>query len=203
MVNRTKYVIIGLSGKRGSGKDELARKLAPYGWEKVSFAEELKQRTRDDFNLTVEHTDGKLKEVPCGFINDGGRELTPRDIMTMCGKYYRSIDPMFWVKSAFRRVNKLDGLIDVHKIVVTDVRFENEVRSLREHGAFIVRINRPLALNIYKIPLNDISETGLDNYTFDYVIPEERNIDFADLEREAKALNDMYSPKAAEVVFKI
>lgn len=198
----TKYVIIGLSGKRGSGKDALAAKLAPYGWSKVSFAEELKQRTREDFKLTVDHTDGNLKEMPCGFINDEGKKLTPRDIMTLCGKYYRSIDPLFWVKSAFRKLENL-APVEIRKIVVTDVRFANEVAALRNHGAFIARINRDPALNIYKIALDDISETELDNYTFDYVIPQERNIDFADLEREAKALDDLYSPKAAEVIFKI
>lgn len=187
----TKYVILGLSGKRGSGKDALASKLAPLGWERVSFADELKKKIRLDFNLTSEQTDGKLKETPCGYINEDGVELTPRDIMTLCGKYYRAIDPMFWVKQAFKHVN--ESVSDVtRKIVVTDVRFTNEVEYLRDRGAFIVRIDRDPALNIYKIPLTDFTETSLDNYTFDYKITADHNVDFADLEREAKALDEKY-----------
>lgn len=194
----TKYIILGLSGKRGSGKDALYSKLAPLGWDRVSFADELKKKIRQDFNLTIEQTDGKLKETPCGYINEEGVELTPRDIMTLCGKYYRSIDPMFWVKQAFKSLNDLDNSftkadeVSVRKIVVTDVRFKNEVEYLKDRGAFIIRIDRDPALNIYKIPLTDFTETSLDNYNFDHKITADRNVDFADLEREAKALDDKY-----------
>lgn len=198
----SKYITLGLSGKRGSGKDALASKLIALGWEKVSFAGELKQRVRDDFNLTVEHTDGSLKEVPCGYINDEGKELTPRDIMTTCGQYYRSIDPMFWVKSAFRRVtkNEIEG---IRKLVVTDVRFPNEANFLRQHGAIMIRLNRYPALNIYKTELNNISETSLDNYSFDCIIPPENNVDLADLERHAKYFDELFTPKAIEVSFAV
>ena len=198
----SKFVIIGLSGKRGSGKDALANKLIALGWEKVSFAGELKQRVRDDFNLTVEQTDGALKEVPSGYINETGTELTPRDIMTTCGQYYRSIDPMFWVKSAFRRVvrNEVEG---TRKLVVTDVRFPNEANFLRQHGAIMVRLNRYPKLNIYKTELNNISETSLDTYSFDWTIPPENNIDLTDLERHAKSFDDLFTPKAIEMSFAI
>src|SRR5260221_726399 len=143
-----KYAIVGLSGKRGSGKDALSSKLIPLGWERVSFADELKKKIRQEFGLTVEQTDGPLKETPCGYRNEEGVELTPRDIMTACGKYYRSIDPMFWVKQAFLPLNDFaefhshNPVTLVRKLVVTDVRFLNEVGFLRKNEANIVRINR-------------------------------------------------------------
>jgi len=204
-----KYTIVGLSGKRGSGKDELSKKLAPLGWERISFADELKKKIRQEFGLTVEQTDGHLKETPCGYRNEEGVELTPRDIMTLCGKYYRSIDPMFWVKQAFRPLNDFAELhsnnptVLVRKLVVTDVRFLNEVGFLRKHDSHIVRINRLPELNIYKTQLNDYTETSLDNYSFDYTISAHRNIDFADLEREAKYIDHLYGSDAREVRFNI
>lgn len=203
-----KYSIIGLSGKRGSGKDELSKKLAPLGWERVSFADELKHKIREEFNLTTEQTDGKLKETPCGYKNEAGVELTPRDIMTLCGKYYRSVDSMFWVKQAFKRVSLLDSQYCnigdvVKKIVVTDVRFTNEVEFLKSHGAHIIRISRLPELNIYKTQINDYTETSLDNYNFDYNISAHRNIDFADLEREAKYIDNLYGSQSEEVKFNL
>ena len=200
-----KYSIIGLSGKRGSGKDALASKLIPLGWERISFADELKHKIRDEFGLTTEQTDGKLKETPCGYKNEEGVELTPRDIMTLCGKYYRSVDSMFWVKQAFKRVSEKGfGASDLtRKLVVTDVRFNNEVIFLKNLGAHIVRIARPQELNIYKTIINDYTETSLDNYNFDHVIPADRNIDFPDLEREAKLIDEIYGSLASEVSFKL
>lgn len=204
-----KYAIVGLSGKRGSGKDELSKKLAPLGWERISFADELKRKISEEFGLTPEQINGPLKETPCGYFNEEGVELTPRDIMTACGKYYRSIDPMFWVKQAFRPLNKYadehanDPIIKVRKLVVTDVRFLNEVGFLRKHNAHIVRINRLPELNIYKTLINDYTETSLDNYNFDYTISAHRNIDFADLEREARYIDHLYGNDAREVRFNI
>jgi len=204
-----KYTIVGLSGKRGSGKDELSKKLAPLGWERVSFADELKRKLREEFGLTIEQTDGKLKETPCGYFNEEGVELTPRDMMTLCGKYYRSIDGMFWVKQAFKRISALDDQHQnlpqdiIRQLVVTDVRFLNEVAFLKAHTAHIVRIERRPDLNIYKTIINDYTETSLDNYNFDQVIPADRNIDFADLEREAKRIDELYGSQSYEVKFKL
>src|SRR5690242_8685342 len=193
----TKFIIVGLSGKRGSGKDELSKKLYPLGWERWSYADELKRKIREEFGLTIEQTDGTLKEIPTQYVNEQGKALTPRDIMTLCGAYYRAIDPLYWVKVVFKRLNEtsfqtLNAVVHTRKIVITDVRFPNEVEYLKREGAKIIRINRPQHLNIYKVPITDHTETQLDNYEFDYVIPAEKNIDFSDLEREAKIINDSY-----------
>lgn len=204
----TKFVIIGLSGKRGSGKDALSKKLYPFGWERYSFADELKRKIREEFGLTVEQTDGDLKEVPTKYMNEEGKYLTPRDIMTLCGQYYRAIDPLYWVKQVFKRLHEtsfqtLNPIVQTRKIVITDVRFPNEVLCLAKQGGKIIRINRPQELNIYKKPLNDFSETQLDNHTFDYVIPAEKNVDFADLEREARLIDEMFKHEAREVDFNL
>ncbi len=198
-----KYVIVGLSGKRGSGKDALSKKLAPLGWVRVSFADELKRRVRKDFKLSKEHTDGKLKEQPTKYVNAEGKVLTTRDIMGLCGTYFRAVDPMFWVKQVFKRLDVKSKKNVVKKLVITDVRFPNEARFLRKNGAVIVRIERNPKLNIYKKKLKDHTETQLDNYKFDYKIPMERNVNFADLEREANVVDKKFGNRVIKIKFKL
>lgn len=57
--------------------------------------------------------------------------------------------------------------------VITDVRFPNEAKSIKERGGIIIRVNRYTGLKD-----NHISETALDNYNdFDYVIDNNGTID--------------------------
>src|SRR4051812_35406072 len=103
-----KYTVIGLSGKRGSGKDTLAAQMAPLGWQRLAFADVLKERCREDFGLTKDQTDGVLKESPTSYKRTDGSMLTPRDIMIRCGLYFRSIDPLYWVKKVFQQLDQAD-----------------------------------------------------------------------------------------------
>ncbi len=175
--------LIGVSGKRGSGKDTLANYLVrTYGFTKLSFAALLKQHVRDFFGMTVEHTDGPLKEIV-----DERYSKSPRQIMIAIGQFYRSFDPDFWIKAAFKD-------IDPNKdYVISDLRFKNEANYLRNvQGATIVRLNRYKNLNIYgSEEINDISETDLDDYVFDLVIPTERNVDLKDIASTADLINSM------------
>lgn len=50
--------------------------------------------------------------------------------------------------------------------IITDCRFPNEAQAVKDKGGIIIRIDRP-GVN----PINDHpSETGLDNWKFDYKI---------------------------------
>jgi len=164
--------IVGISGKRGSGKDTLAARFIARGWAKLSFASTLKAHVREFFDMTIEQTDGALKETV-----DSRYGVTPRQIMIDVGQFYRRFDPLFWVKKA---TSKLDS---EGKYIVSDLRFINEANHLRSMGASLVRLNRRRDLNIYKEEINDISETELDNYEhFDVVVPEDKNVNLGDLE---------------------
>lgn len=174
-------VILGISGKRGSGKSLLAKFLTEIGWREVSFAAALKRRVREDFALTMEQTDGSEKEKATNYLRfhrtpTGERDYmhwTPRKIMIEYGQFFRSVDPDFWVKQAWRQIEQIPKDTP---IVIPDVRFLNEVQFLKDRGAMIIRLERDQNLNIYKGYLNDASECELDNYKgFSMIVPAEEN----------------------------
>lgn len=180
-------ILIGISGKRGTGKTLLASFLKQqYGFVDMPFAEELKTGVRCDFGLTKAHTDGALKELP---LPNG---FTPREIMIRYGQFFRQFDKNWWVNKVFHRINSIPCFISNNAIVrvtISDVRFKNEADYIKQQGGLLVRLNRPQELNIYKTQSNDLSETELDGYKdFDIELPEENNKTPEDLKEFANVI---------------
>ena len=92
--------------------------------------------------------------------------VTIRRLLQWWGtEYRRAQDPDYWTKAWER---KLAGLnLDETHVLVDDVRFINELETLKKHGGFFIRIVRP-GFN----GANDhSSENSLDNYAdWDLVI---------------------------------
>ena len=182
-------LLVGISGKRGSGKDLLASLLVErHGYCRLSFAEELKRRVREDFGLTKEQTDGSKKEDNTQYIksiippNAGPEDTvvafmwTPRDIMIEYGQFFRKFDPNYWVNKVFKSA-------EGEKLCVSDVRFKNEADYIKKLGGIVVRLERKPELNVYgPNQIDDVSETDLDSYDFDLVLDAEDNINKASLE---------------------
>ena len=144
-------MIIGIGGRAGSGKSTVAGFLAHYGFQEVTFAETLKAGVRLVFGLEEEETDGSFKEV----VNPRlGR--TPREIMQRFGDACREIYPRVFVDQVRRRIYARPG-----RVVVSDVRFENEANALKNMGARLVRLERPQFYHEAGIPGHE-SEQGLE-----------------------------------------
>tara|TARA_R110002072_G_scaffold39942_7_gene113927 strand:- start:6370 stop:7080 length:711 start_codon:yes stop_codon:yes gene_type:complete len=74
--------------------------------------------------------------------------------------------------------------------IVTDVRFPNEAKAIKEKGGILIRINRPQYLDNGLVIRKDEhpSETALDDYDeFDYVIENDGTVQ--DLIDKVKSLN--------------
>lgn len=194
--------ILGISGKRGAGKDLLANILHYRGFRNFPFAGALKEKVRQDFQLTKEQTDGKLKEVPTKLVRmpnspestDPNHGFwTPRQIMIEYGQFFRQFDKDFWVRKVFE---SLKAQPDNSLITISDVRFKNEANYIKEQGGFLIRLERNPKLNMYGEPIDDISEKDLDNYDgFDYIVPQEHNETPQDLERVADKLLEVLKKK--------
>lgn len=166
--------IIGLTGYKGSGKSTVAKILVDdYCYTEYSFASSLKSMC-SCFGLTNEQLHNpELKEVI-----DPRLQKTPREIMQDMGtivKEYLGAD--IWVKL-------IDQQIQLHNnelIVISDVRYQNEMDYVRSLGGIIVKINR----NVVKQD-NHSSEVGFADSECDYVIDNRYDIDY--LVKEVKEL---------------
>lgn len=154
--------IIGLTGKKQTGKDAFAKILQSYepGWQRVSFAGELKAMAKQIFGLTDEEVDGAKKDQPFADgrtvrlddylshlknytaldLKPAGKEAaTPRQLLQFLGTdYVREVDPDFWAKVVRAKIEEAPSA----QFVITDVRFENEAAMVRELGGVVVRIRR-------------------------------------------------------------
>jgi hypothetical protein len=62
--------------------------------------------------------------------------------------------------------------------IITDVRFPNEFKAIKEKGGIVIRVNRPGHSNSMKeLAEAHPSETALDGHDFDYVIENDGNLE--------------------------
>ncbi len=168
--------IIGFGHKKRVGKNEAAKLLSIYlnkkilaDWasdknrvlgayelpivEIVGFADKLYHVTHDLFGIYgiknkdfYEHND-KEQELEIG--------LTPRKILISVGCKMREIIPDIWIDHA------LGERKNVHTLIISDVRFPNEIEAIHKVGGKVVKILRPSIADT-----DDQADTALDN--FDY-----------------------------------
>lgn len=133
-------MLIGFAGTKGSGKNTAASIVAAASQATVhimGFADPLKQIARRLYDLSPEQTHGALKETV-----DPRWEKTPREIMQVLGtEVGRGIHAETWVRAARREWSVHLGLGNC--VVVADVRYPNEVKTIREDGGVVWRIRRP------------------------------------------------------------
>ena len=125
--------IVALVGAAGCGKSTVAEILQGMGYHRLKFSQPLKDMLKA-IGLSDEHTEGKLKEVPCDLLS--GR--TPRYAMQTLGtEWARDImDKDFWLNLWRTKAQQYD------KIVAEDCRFANEAALVKSMGGNLWRINR-------------------------------------------------------------
>lgn len=118
---------IALIGELRSGKDTAADYLvSKYGYSKYAFGDGIKRIARELY--------------PDKFAD--GRK--PRALLQHIGQAARTIDKDVWVNDCFRRINEDSP----KRIVITDVRQENEHGACADRGFAFIRIHCPESIRI-------------------------------------------------------
>ena len=164
-------MIIGISGKIGSGKDTFADYFIKYvkdtyniNFENKKFAYNLKHIVAILAGLTMDDVlsrEGKLKYLP-----EWGMTVGEMQQKIGTEAIRNNIHNDAWVLSLFSTFNKNKNWI------VTDVRFKNEANIIKEKGGIIIRLNGdPLKSKTGDDRnMTHQSEIDLDDYKgFDYV----------------------------------
>lgn len=148
-------MIIGVSGKIGSGKDELAeciKELDPE-FQVKKYADKLKQVAA----LLTGLQDQYSREAKDKYLDSWG--MTVREIQQRIGTEAMrdGLHPDTWILALFADYKPGD------KWIITDVRFHNETAAIIQRGGFLVRIDgtrNPQQGH----EATHISETSLDDY---------------------------------------
>lgn len=182
-------MIVGVSGYAGAGKDSVARVLVErQGMARYAFADAIKAVLADidPFVTELGEWDDRLSELdrpdPAqpGGIDWERVKLSSevRRLLQSLGVAARAhIHPDVWVDAVMRRIDAAGG-----DAVISDVRFPNEARAIKERGGIIWRVARPGVgpANAHE------SETALDRWPFDATIANNGTLD--DLAAAVQAL---------------
>lgn len=149
--------IIGLSGRKKSGKDTVCSIIQEIWGPKAkrfAFADALKYE--------LSHATG----VPISQIEQD-KDRFRLGLQWWGTEFRRSQDEKYWVSKLEHAIINagMDGGCDI--AIITDCRFRNEADSVKRMGGIVCRIDRPSCC------FNDAhaSETSMDGYDFDWIIP--------------------------------
>lgn len=139
--------IIGICGFIGSGKDTIADYLVNFhGFRRESFANSLKDAVSAVFGWDRTMLEGRTKQSrewreqrDEWWSQRLGQEITPRYILQYWGTEVvrNGFHDDMWIASL---ENKLR--LSQDNIVITDCRFPNEIKSIKEAGGKIVWVKR-------------------------------------------------------------
>ena len=198
-------MIIGVCGFIGSGKDTIADYLTNFhGFRRESFANSLKDAVAHVFGWDRTMLEGRTKQArewreqvdPWWSERLNMPHLTPRWILQYWGTEVcrNGFHDDMWIASL---ENKLRNSKD--DIVISDCRFPNEIKSIKNAGGIVIRVkrgdeptwyedavnmnagDRHMSYSISKERIKKLgihaSETAWVGTKFDYVLDNDKTID--------------------------
>lgn len=152
-------MIIGLAGYAQVGKDTAAKVLIEQGFSRFAFADILKREVNDMLSA-VGIADN---------VHNEERKKFWRDMLVFWGAKRRAISRDYWVTQLEESIRNWN--LVGHDIVITDVRYLNEVKWIQEQGGKVIWIHRPEyppandeeSLSFYAIRQQATDITHLDN----------------------------------------
>jgi hypothetical protein len=135
-------MLIGLTGPARVGKSTAARIMRErFNFCEASFAAQIRQFVCELFGMSLEQMERTKTDPVPGFGS-----VTPRHAMQTLGTEWGRdlIHPDLWVISTMRRVSPI--LAVGRDVVISDVRFENEARAIRQAGGHIIEVERSIGV---------------------------------------------------------
>ena len=129
-------MVIGVAGQCRQGKDKASDHLAErLSMGRDAFAFGVKRVFCDYFGVDIEFVERwkVVDEPPPGFL------ISVRRSLQLIGDGFRSIKDDVWIEALFRRSSK--------GVVVSDVRYRNELASIRKKGGQNILVYRPGFMN--------------------------------------------------------
>jgi hypothetical protein len=152
-------MIVGFVGFIGSGKDTAADYLVNFhGFRRDSFANTLKDAVANVFGWDRTLLEGRTKEArewreqvdPWWAERLGMPDLTPRWILQYWGTEVcrQGFHDDIWIASVENKMRKTTD-----NIVISDVRFPNEIKAIHNAGGIVVRVHRGVMPHWYDIAI--------------------------------------------------
>ena len=202
-------MIIGFVGFIGSGKDTAADYLVNFhGFRRDSFANTLKDAVANVFGWDRTLLEGRTsearawrEEVDTWWAERLGMpHLTPRWVLQYWGTEVcrQGFHDDIWIASVENKMRKTTD-----NIVISDVRFPNEIKAIHNAGGIVVRVHRGVMPHWYDVAIQankgsesaqnflkkegiHASETAWVGGKIDYIIANDSTID--DLYAQIKKL---------------
>lgn len=144
--------LIGLCGYARAGKDTAAANMP--GWHRFAFADALKA-----------DLEPLLSDVGCDLTNSEHKTWA-RPLLVAWGATARAFRPAYWVERLFRAID----FAKRERVVISDVRYPNEVAEILKRGGRVVRIIRPGIE-----PANDEEARSIAQIERDFCLPMVKN----------------------------
>lgn len=147
-IQNKKNLIIGMVGFMSSGKDTAADYLCNFhGFRRDSFANTLKDAVSAVFGWDRILLEGRTKEArewreqidPWWAVRLNIPNLTPRLMLQLWGTEVCRIGfhDDIWIASLENKIRKTGD-----NIVISDVRFPNEIKAIHNAGGIVIRVRR-------------------------------------------------------------
>lgn len=164
-------LLIGLTGKAGVGKDTVAEiMLAHHGVQPYAFAGPIKGALSGMGFSRAEYDKDGAKDAIIPDLGVSYRHLA----QTLGTEWGRHIHPDFWLILAKRFVERWPN----DHIVISDVRFENEAKWIRELGGHVIHVRGPVRRPIAEGRGGHVSEAGIEALPGDLFLHNLASIDF-------------------------
>ncbi len=164
--------IIGIVGKKGVGKSTVANYICNNrNTKEFTFSHNMKSFLSTVYHIPIENfIDNNLKEVKIDKLG-----TTPRRLMQIFGMAMREFQEKYipelrinnpWLHNVKEKIiEDFDQKVDI--VIISDIRFPDELDMIKSMGATVIEIIRNVIINDYS---NHISETSLGSIDVDFII---------------------------------